>query len=158
MRNKRKQTNNTSTILPKMTGLNESASFVVSLSLSCVAFCAMMVLKPTLSATQLGTVGGGAMGSLVFLFLLTAVGNLEKTLLGRHFAARWAEVAFCMLVSAAMSATVHRVCATTCIVFSLLLLHGLHRLSQEVYEGDAITAASAPSSAMSGGARSTKRQ
>ena len=131
--------------------LNESASFVASLLLAVFTFSAMQVLKPTLSASKAATVGGGAMGSLVFLFLLTAVGNLEKTLLGRHFAARWPEVSLCLLLSAASAGSIHRVCATTCVVFSLAILYGVHRVSQEVYETSGADASAA------GGAAATER-
>ena len=114
--------------------LNESATFVASLLLSVLTFSAMQVLKPSLVSSRSATVCGGALGSLLFLFLLTAVSNLEKSLLGRHFASRWTEVALCLGLSAACAASVHRVCATTCVLFSLAVLHGIHRISQEVYE------------------------
>jgi len=41
--------------------------------------------KAWLSSSQLGTVLGGWMGSLLFMCTLTAVGNLESTLFGKSF-------------------------------------------------------------------------
>lgn len=137
--------------------LNESASAVVSLLLSVLVFSAMQVLKPTLAASKGATVAGGALGSLEFLFLLTAVGNLEKSLLGKHFAARWPEVVLCLVVSAASAASVHRVSATTCLAFSAAVLFGLQRLSQETYEL-AEGAAAPGAAAAAGGDRGGKKR
>ena len=45
-----------------------------------------------IASTPVMTVVGGLIGALLFLFLLTAVGNLEKCLFGGSFASKWAEV------------------------------------------------------------------
>ena len=50
-----------------------------------------------IASTPVMTVVGGLIGALLFLFLLTAVGNLEKCLFGGSFASKWAEV--CMYKS-----------------------------------------------------------
>ena len=50
------------------------------------------ILKPVIASTPVMTVVGGLIGALLFLFLLTAVGNLEKCLFGGSFASKWAEV------------------------------------------------------------------
>ena len=142
--------------------LNESASGVASLLLSVLTFSALQVLKPALTASKAATVAGGALASLVFLFALTALSNLEKAALGRHFASRWPEVAVSLALAAASAASVHRVCATTCVGFSLALLHGMSKISQETYEGDGSSAAGGGSGASGsggdGGARGKKKK
>ena len=124
--------------------LNESASFMVSLILAVLTFSSMQILRPQLAASQLMTILGGFMGSLFFVLLLTALGNLEKTLFGRGFAAKWVEVVLCLAASTSASATVHRVSATTNVLFSLIMLYTMNKLSQEIYGTGNDPRASAP--------------
>ncbi len=139
-------------------GLNESASFVVSSILSVLTFSAMQVLKPTLASSKPMTLAGGFLGSLLFVFLLTAVGNLERCLFGKGFATKVFEVVVCILLATSAAASVHRVCATTCVLLSLLMLHGVFKISQEVYgSGAAPTSATGPSSASGGGEKRRKK-
>lgn len=89
--------------------LNESASFLVSTVLSVLTFSLMQILRPQLASTQLMTILGGFLGSILFVFLVTCLGNLGKTVLGKNYASQWFEVAFCMGVAAFAGASVHRV-------------------------------------------------
>jgi len=115
--------------------LNEGQSFAVSTLLSLLTFTTMQVCKVTLASTQLMTILGGFTGSIFFLFMLTAVGNLEKAVFGAQFQTKLVEVIFCLMVSMGAAATVHRVCASTCFLFSLLMLWTLNRISTDVYSG-----------------------
>jgi protein KRTCAP2 homolog len=45
----------------------------------------MQIYKTHLASTQLMTILGGYLGSLVFIFILTAISNLEMSLFGKHF-------------------------------------------------------------------------
>jgi uncharacterized membrane protein YdcZ (DUF606 family) len=65
--------------------LNESASFVVSSVLSVLTFSGMQMARPILTSSPLFTIIGGFLGSVLFVFLLTAVANLEKTVFGNNF-------------------------------------------------------------------------
>ena len=58
----------------------------------------MQILKPVIASTPVMTVVGGMIGALLFLFLLTAVGNLEKCLFGAGFASKWVEVCVCVQI------------------------------------------------------------
>lgn len=91
------------------------------------------VLKPTLSSSQPLTILGGFLGSVFFVFLLTALANLEKSVFGKGFATKWFEVALCLATTVAASATVHRVCASTAALFSAAMLYGMFRVSQDAY-------------------------
>ena len=68
-----------------MAVLNESASFLVSTIGSILLFSGMQMGKATLTSTPAFTIIGGFAGSVLFVFLLTAVANLEKTLFGNNF-------------------------------------------------------------------------
>ncbi|XP_023345939.1 keratinocyte-associated protein 2 [Eurytemora carolleeae] len=113
--------------------LTEGNSFLVSSLLSLLTFSGMQVYKTMFASTQLMTVLGGFTGSLLFVFLLTGIGNLEKSMFGSSFQTQLSEVVFCLLVAMMASATIHRVCATTCFLFSILMVLGLTKLSNQTY-------------------------
>lgn len=115
--------------------LNENASFLVSSVLSILTFSTMQMLKPLLASSQPLTIVGGALGGLLFTFLLTTVGNLEKIVFGHGFATKWAEVVVCLLASVFAAASVHRVSATVALLTSALMLHSMNALSNRVYGG-----------------------
>ena len=73
-------------------GLNEGSSFVVSSMVSLLLFSGMQVYKATLASSQMMTILAGFTGSLLFVFLLTAVANLEKSLFGFNFQTKLGEV------------------------------------------------------------------
>ena len=71
--------------------LNESASFLVSTIVSILLFSGMQMGKALLTSTPAFTIIGGFVGSILFVFLLTAVANLEKTVFGNNFQAKLGE-------------------------------------------------------------------
>merc|ERR1719251_584005 len=123
-------------------GLNEGSSFVVSSIVSLLLFSGMQVYKTILASSQLMTILAGFTGSLLFVFLLTAVGNLEKSVFGFNFQTKLGEVVFCMLMAMSAAGTVHRVSATTCLLFSIGQAYALNKMAQEVH--GAGVAATAP--------------
>ncbi len=78
--------------------LNESASFLVSTIVSILLFSGMQMGKALLTSTPTFTIVGGFIGSILFVFLLTAISNLEKTLFGNNFQTKLGESRFCLLV------------------------------------------------------------
>merc|ERR1712176_499675 len=100
-----------------------------------MGFSGMQVYKSALASTQLMTILAGFSGSLLYVFLLTAVANLEKSIFGFNFQTKLGEVVFCMLAAMSAAGTVHRVSATTCLLFSLALPWSLQRMSQDTYGG-----------------------
>ena len=121
--------------------LNEGSSFVVSSIVSLLLFSGMQVGKTLLASSQIFTIVAGFLGSLLYIFLLTAVGNLEKTVFGFNFQTKLGEVVFCLVTAMAAAATVHRVAATTCLLFSLAATWSLARMSADTYGGQAPPAA-----------------
>merc|ERR1739840_34517 len=98
-------------------------------------FSGMQVYKTFLASSQLMTILAGFSGSLLFVFLLTAVGNLEKSVFGFNFQTKLGEVVFCMLMAMSAAGTVHRVSATTCLLFSIGMVWSLNKISQDTYGG-----------------------
>ncbi|XP_071566501.1 protein KRTCAP2 homolog [Temnothorax nylanderi] len=114
--------------------VSSGVSFALSSILMVLLFSGMQIYRVWLSSTQLGTILGGWIGSLLFICTLTAVGNLESTLFGKSFQQKLLpEVVFSLTLSLIASALIHRVSITTCLIFSLLALYYMSRISQETY-------------------------
>ncbi|XP_046828509.1 protein KRTCAP2 homolog isoform X2 [Vespa crabro] len=60
-------------------------SFLLSSILTVLLFSGMQMYRAWLTSSQLHTILGGYIGSLLFLFVLTALGNLETTVFGKSF-------------------------------------------------------------------------
>ncbi|KAJ6635331.1 Protein KRTCAP2 like [Pseudolycoriella hygida] len=113
-----------------------AASTGVSLALSSIfsvlLFSSMQMYKPFFAATQMNTIFGGFLGSWLFVFALTAVSNLESVVLGSGFQAKlFPETVFCLIGATFACGMIHRVCATTCFLFSLLALYYVNKISQK---------------------------
>lgn len=113
--------------------LTEGTSFPVASILAILTFSGMQMAKPILASTQAMTILGGFFGSILFVFLLTAIGNLEQIIFGKGFQTKWVETAITMAIAIFASASVHRVCASTCLLFSLLMLYSMFKISQSTH-------------------------
>ena len=113
--------------------LTQSSSFPVASILALLTFSGMQWAKPLLASSQSMTLLGGFLGSILFVFLLTAIGNLEQVMFGKGFQTKLPETVFAMIISMAASGSVHRVCATTCLIFSLVMVYSMYKISQQVY-------------------------
>nr|XP_034185191.1 protein KRTCAP2 homolog isoform X2 [Osmia lignaria] len=94
----------------------------------------MQIYRNWLASSQLYTILGGYIGSILFMCVLTAIGNLESTIFGKSFQQKlFPEVMFSLIVSLIASGLVHRVATTTCFLFSMIALYYINRISQETY-------------------------
>ena len=89
--------------------LSEGSSFPVAAILSILTFSAMQMAKITLASSQLMTILGGFCGSVLFVFLLTAIGNLEQIALGKGTQTKLPETLICLLASMFAAGSIHRV-------------------------------------------------
>lgn len=109
-------------------------SLILSSISSVLIFSGMQMFKPWFSSSQLHTLFGGYLGSLFFVLFLTAIGNLETCLFGKSFQVKlFPEVSLSLLISILASATIHRVCGTSCLLLSLCALYYLNKFSQRIY-------------------------
>ncbi|KAK4872135.1 hypothetical protein RN001_016259 [Aquatica leii] len=114
--------------------VSSGASLLLSSISALFLFSGMQMYLSWLVTTHLRTILGGYLGSLLFTCFLTAVGNLESCMFGKSFQMKvFPEVIFCLLMAVFSSALVHRVCATTCFLFSLIQLYYINKYSQKVY-------------------------
>ncbi|CAA6669208.1 unnamed protein product [Spirodela intermedia] len=99
--------------------LYSSLLFTVILSL-------MEMYREKLASSEPLTILGGFISSLLFLTLLTLIGNFQESSGNRT---GWGAVALAECVALIAAGTVHRVCITTCFLFSAALLYEVDKLS-----------------------------
>jgi len=109
------------------------SSLVVSVLLYIITLSALQIYAPKLASSEVLTIVGGFVSSLLFFFSLISVGNLEDIIFGSDTQAGWVEVLVCLFFALVVAATVHRVSVTTCFLFSLGLLFYLNTVSKVVY-------------------------
>jgi len=93
----------------------QGTSAVISGFLFLITLSGLELWAGKLASTPQLTILGGFVSSLLFFFALICVGNLERE-------TKWFEVVCCLIVAMIAAATVHRVCVTTCFLFSMGLL------------------------------------
>ncbi|XP_065843154.1 protein KRTCAP2 homolog [Oscarella lobularis] len=114
---------------------SSSTSFILSVLLAVITFACMQIYRGPLSSNQGMTILGGFVGSILFILLITAVGNLETMAFGREYSTGlFPEVISCLLLSTLVSGfAIHRVCATVCLLFSIGHIYVMNRLSASKY-------------------------
>ncbi|KAK7872692.1 hypothetical protein R5R35_002681 [Gryllus longicercus] len=113
---------------------SSGTSFALASLLTVLIFSGMQMYRQWLASSQLHTIFGGYLGSVLFLLILTAVGNVETAMFGKNFQTKlFPEVILCLGIAMTASGMVHRVCTTTCLIFSLVGLYYVNRISQQTY-------------------------
>ncbi|CAG5101130.1 Similar to AAEL007634: Protein KRTCAP2 homolog (Aedes aegypti) [Cotesia congregata] len=120
--------------------VTSGVSFILSSIFTVILFSGMQMYKSWLTSSQLHTIFGGYLGSMLFIFILTAVGNLESSIFGKNFQLKlFPEVFISLLFSMTASGLVHRVSTTTCFLFSMVALYYINKISQENYSAPITT-------------------
>ncbi|GMP79496.1 hypothetical protein CsSME_00035015 [Camellia sinensis var. sinensis] len=102
------------------------SSMLYSLLLFIIILSLQEMYRGKLASTELFTILGGFTSSLLFVMLLTFIGNYQETI---GIKTGWGAVIFAELVALIAAGTVHRVCITTCLLFSAGLLYEINKLS-----------------------------
>ncbi|XP_017092085.2 protein KRTCAP2 homolog [Drosophila bipectinata] len=109
-------------------------SSIISGLLSLVIFASLRFCADWFNGSQLNVLLGGYLFSWLFILSLTCVSNAEMVIFGQDFQAKLVpEILFCLSLTVAAAGIVHRVCATTSILFSLVGLYFLNRISTKHY-------------------------
>jgi len=72
------------------------------------------------------TIVGGFLNAVLFLSLLTFIGNVEEAI---KVKTSWIEVAIALVLACGNAATIHSVCITTCFLFSCGILYEMNKIS-----------------------------
>ncbi|CAI0607298.1 unnamed protein product [Linum tenue] len=102
------------------------SSMLYSLLLFLVILSLQEMYRGKLASTELFTILGGFTSSLLFLVLLTFIGNFQES---NGMKTGWGAVVLAEVVALIAAGTVHRVCITTCFLFSGGLLYEVNKLS-----------------------------
>merc|ERR1719423_65817 len=106
--------------------MTSTTSGIVSFALSLMLFSSMQFFK-----IQLGC----SLGSILFMLLFIGFNNFENVLLDDYFQAKiFPEVFICLGAALFSCAMVHRVSVTTCLIFSLVHIFYINKISNEIYQ------------------------
>ncbi|XP_050540477.1 protein KRTCAP2 homolog isoform X2 [Daktulosphaira vitifoliae] len=114
-------------------------SFLFSTLLALLLFSIMQLNSKWLTSSSAHVIGTGFLGSILFTLSLTSVSNLMTILLGDGYQiSLFPEISLSLLFTFITCASIHRVCATTSLLFSLLALYNIHSISQKTYNSTSI--------------------
>eukprot|EP00252_Welwitschia_mirabilis_P019946 TRINITY_DN4760_c0_g1_i2.p1 TRINITY_DN4760_c0_g1~~TRINITY_DN4760_c0_g1_i2.p1 ORF type:complete len:127 (+),score=13.04 TRINITY_DN4760_c0_g1_i2:215-595(+) len=105
---------------------SSGSSMVYSFLLCVITLSLQQMYKAKLASTELYTILGGFISSFIFLLILTFFGNFLESAGSRT---GWGSVFLAEFIALIAAAAVHRVCITTCFLFSVGLLYEVNKLS-----------------------------
>uniref|UniRef100_A0A915ATK6 Dolichyl-diphosphooligosaccharide--protein glycosyltransferase subunit KCP2 n=1 Tax=Parascaris univalens TaxID=6257 RepID=A0A915ATK6_PARUN len=112
---------------------NHVASSIISSLLVVLILGGIQIMKAELAATRPGTLIAGILCSVIFVFVLTAVSNMQMASVGDGARAGLLEVVVCMLLAMIVAATVHRVSVTVCLLLCIFFAFILSTIAHTRY-------------------------
>ncbi|KHN72369.1 Protein KRTCAP2 -like protein [Toxocara canis] len=112
---------------------NHTTSTILSFLAVLLLLAGIQVMKTELAASRAGTLVGGVLCSVLFVFILTAVSNMQMSSAGEGAKAGLFEVIICLMLAVITAASVHRVTATVCVLLCVFLVFILSSIAQTRY-------------------------
>ncbi|KAJ4795966.1 Keratinocyte-associated protein 2 [Rhynchospora pubera] len=100
-------------------------SMIYSSLLFSVILSLLQMYKGKFASSELMTIVGGLICSLLFILMLTFIGNYQEL---SGMKTGWGAVILAEIVSLIVASTVHRVCITTCFLFSAVFLYEVDKI------------------------------
>merc|ERR1739848_268231 len=100
---------------------------VVCAGLFVFTLCVLQVCASTLAASPPLTLLGGELSALCYFFMLMTLGNLIGPV-------SWAHVIISLMIACLCGASVHRVCVTSCVLFSAPMTYAMQMVSDKAKE------------------------
>uniref|UniRef100_A0A2S2NU20 Protein KRTCAP2 n=1 Tax=Schizaphis graminum TaxID=13262 RepID=A0A2S2NU20_SCHGA len=114
-------------------------SFLISTLLALSLFSVMQLNSKWLTSSSVLVISTGFLGSVLFTLSLTAVSNLMTLLLGEGYqASLFPEILLSLMFTFFTCVSIHRVCATTGLLFSLFALYNIYNVSQKTYNSSSL--------------------
>ncbi|XP_072955351.1 uncharacterized protein [Typha angustifolia] len=101
-------------------------SMLYSLLLFAIILSLLEMYRGKLASSELYTIFGGFVSSLLFLAMLTFIGSYQES---SGTKTGWGAVVLAEIIALIAASTVHRVCITTCFLFSAGILYEVDKLS-----------------------------
>ncbi|GAB2229207.1 hypothetical protein Droror1_Dr00023344 [Drosera rotundifolia] len=102
------------------------SSMLLSFFLFTVILSVQEIYRGMLVSSELFTILGGFSSAVLFLLSLTFIGNFQES---SGMKTGWGAVILSEAIALIAASTVHRVCITTCLLFSVGLLYEVNKLS-----------------------------
>ncbi|KAG0460915.1 hypothetical protein HPP92_021212 [Vanilla planifolia] len=99
-------------------------SMLYSLLLFVIILSLLEMYRGKFASSELLTIAGGFISSLLFVVMLTFIGNYQESC-----GSRTGWVILAESVALIVASTIHRVCFTTCFLFSAGFLYEVNKLS-----------------------------
>ncbi|KAL1492723.1 hypothetical protein ABEB36_010937 [Hypothenemus hampei] len=115
-------------------GITTKTSLLLAIIGSILIISSLQTWKSWLSSSNPNTFLGGLLGSFLFTFALTAIGNFETLYFGKSFnLGLFPEVLLALFLAVAGAGSVHRVSGSSCFLLSLIALYYVNRHSHKVH-------------------------
>ncbi|KAF2069537.1 hypothetical protein CYY_009145 [Polysphondylium violaceum] len=101
-------------------------SLLISLFLWVMTIAFLQINSVFFKSSEVKTIIGGFVGSLLFLFQILFIGNVKRDV-------KYPEIILSLLTTAAISSSVHRVSGTTSVLFSIGWIFFLNTMSDRIH-------------------------